>query len=101
MPEMPRCRVGVAHGGSLDHRGALQPEPTRASRSFYGRCADVLEAARRMNHIHAEADLEIVTLPCDDDESDPFIFRGVRYCTVCFALIINVGEDVQRIEVTA
>lgn len=49
---------------------------------------------------HAEIDLEIVTLPNDDDAQATFIFRGLRYCTACHTLIINVGEDVQRIEIT-
>lgn len=51
-------------------------------------------------HVHAEADLEVVTLPNDDESADQFIFRGLRYCTVCHTLIIEIGSDVPRIEVT-
>ena len=49
---------------------------------------------------HKIKDREVVTLPQDDPALAPFIFRGMRYCTRCHTIIIKVGQDVQRIEIS-
>ncbi len=43
---------------------------------------------------HPEEAREVVMLPNDETPTEPIIMAGVRYCTVCYTLIVHLGESV-------
>ncbi len=48
---------------------------------------------------HPSEAREVVMLPNDENEGQPIIMAGARYCTVCHTLIVHIGESIMRVDV--